>query len=194
MSVETYEQILSKIEREHPGEKVSIDLYNWGEPVLHKNLAKIITLTKSRGMPVGVSTNLNSFPNMREVLRAAPSHIRISLSGYTNGTYQQTHRGGDINVVKSNMYLLRHWLNETDSDTLVQVGYHLYKDNIGTDFDNMRRLCHELDFVFEPFLARMYPLEKMIDAMAGIIAPEDRAINDQFAVSMSKSRTEKEAE
>ena len=42
MRLDKYKQIVEKIIAEHPGERIFIDLYNWGEPILHKQLPEII--------------------------------------------------------------------------------------------------------------------------------------------------------
>jgi MoaA/NifB/PqqE/SkfB family radical SAM enzyme len=188
MKLDTYKLIVEKIIAEHPDERIFIDLYNWGEAVLHKQLPDIIRYTKGRGIGVGISSNLNVFPNMREVVRAAPTYLRVSLSGYHNGTYQRTHRGGDVNVVKANMHMLRHHLDATGSDTLVQVGFHVYRTNFPDDFQAVRRLCRELGFAFDPILARYYPLENLLKIAAGEPPPEkDREILSQLVLSLAES-------
>lgn len=184
MPIRLLERILDKIEREHAGEKIDIELYCWGEPVLHKGLAQVISLVKSHGMSVGLSCNMNDFPRMREVVSSEPDFIRISLSGYFNDVYQQTHKGGDIDAVKDNMHRLRRLLDETGASTLVQVFYHVYRHNLGDDFDLMRRLCGELDFLFHAYVASLRPVEKTIAAIQGVVAPEDQPIVDLFPVSM----------
>ncbi len=183
MSVDKYQEVLDKITREHPREKIFIDLYNWGEPGLHKHLGEIIRRTKGRGYGVGISTNLNVFPDMKDVVAAAPSYIRISLSGYFNETYQQTHRRGDINVVKANMHMVRHWIDRLSSDTIVQVGFHIYRGNFPEDFRKMRALCDDLGFIFAPTVAAIMPVEKAVQAVDFGTVPGDETILANLVVS-----------
>ncbi|MGJ5205089.1 hypothetical protein [Bradyrhizobium sp. HKCCYLR20261] len=186
MSMQMYRDILDKIKREHPGERVYIDLFNWGESALHKSLPDMIRLARENGIGIGLSTNLNSFPNMREIIRAKPGYIRISLSGYTNAVYQQTHAGGDINLVKSNMYLLRHHMDETGISVPIQVGFHVYRTNFPDDFAAVRRLCDELDFYFMPSIATFMPLEKAIHAGDGTLNDADKALFAKLVVPMEE--------
>lgn len=183
MKLEYYKKILEKITADHPDEKVFIDLYNWGEPGLHKHLGEIIALTKRFGFGVGISSNLNVFPDLKGVVEASPTYLRISLSGYFNETYQQTHKLGDINVVKANMHMLRHWLDKTDSGTIVQVGFHIYKSNFPDDFRRMRDLCEDLDFIFAPTLATLMPVEKAVADVDGKSLSTDQALLDNLVVS-----------
>lgn len=185
MPVERYQALLQKIDVEHPGEKIFIDLYNWGEPSLHKDLGEIIALTKKHGYNVGVSTNLNRFPRFGEAAQGHPTYLRISLSGFCNEVYQQTHRGGDIEIVKANMRKLREWLDATKSETIVQVGFHIYKSNFPDDFFAMRELCHSLDFIFAPTLAAMNPVEKAALIVDGKPTGDDELLA-KLVVSMSE--------
>lgn len=184
MSLETYRAILEKIALEHPGEKIFIDLYNWGEPGLHKELGEIVRMTKEKGYGVGISTNLNAFLDMGKVVRESPSYIRISLSGYYNENYKQTHRHGDINLVKANMHLLRQKIDHYRSDTIVQVGFHVYRTNFQEDFWKMKTLCEDLEFIFAPTLAAYMPGEKALKLVEGNPMDEDREILEKLVVPM----------
>jgi hypothetical protein len=186
MSIGKYEAILEKIAREHPGERVFVDLFNWGEPGLHKHLGEIIRRTRARGFGVGISTNLNVFPDMKDAVMAAPSYIRISLSGYFNETYQQTHKRGDINVVKANMHLLRSWIDRLQSDTIVEVGFHIYRSNFPEDFRRMRQLCHDLGFIFAPVVATLMPVEKAVQAVDFGTVPGEETILRNLVVSIKE--------
>ena len=187
MSLDMYQSILDKIAREHPGEKIFMDLYNWGEPGLHKQLGEIIQLTKKMGYGVGISTNLNAFPDMANVIKKNPSYIRISLSGYFNEIYQQTHKRGDINIVKANMHLLRQKLDLYKSDTIVQVGFHIYRTNFEVDFWKMQQLCEDLDFIFAPTLAALMPVEKAVKVVDKIeLNDSDKSILEKLVVSTEK--------
>ena len=186
MSLDVYKLILEKISKEHPGEKIFIDLYNWGEPGIHKHLGEIIKLTHTFGYGVGISSNLNVFADMKAAVWAQPDYIRISLSGYFNEVYQQTHKGGDINVVKANMYLLRHWIDKSQSKTIVQVGFHIYKSNFPLDFTKMRELCDELGFIFAPTIAALMPVEKAVLAVDGKPLPGHDELLNNLVVSMGE--------
>ena len=183
MALSVYQSILDKIAAEHPDEKVFVDLYNWGEPGLHKHLGEIIALTRKFGFGVGISSNLNVFPDLKAVVQARPTYLRISLSGFFNETYQRTHKAGDVNLVKANMHMLRYWLDKTGSDTIVQVGYHVYRSNFPDDFFRMRDLCEELDFIFAPTLAALMPVEKAVAAVDGKSLPADQELLDNLVVS-----------
>lgn len=185
MSVDHVRQILDKISKEQKkGKRIFIDLYNWGEPTLHPDLASCIKAVHDFGFGCGISSNMNVFPNMREVVKAEPEYIRVSLSGFSNVVYKQTHRGGDINAVKGNMHLLRHYLDQYESKTVVQVGFHIYRSNFPDDFLKVRQLCDELEFIFAPVIATLMPAEKAVAAADGDIPAEDADINDKFVISL----------
>ena len=103
MTLPLFENILKKIAAEHAGEAVQIGLYNWGESPLHPELSKFIAATRKAGFGCGTSSNFNNVGDLRTIIKADPSYIRISLSGFSNKVYQRTHKGGDIFEVKSNM-------------------------------------------------------------------------------------------
>ena len=187
MTVEIYKTVLKKIEQENPNKKIFIHLYNYGEPILHKKLSEIIKITKDFGFGCGISCNLNVFPNMADVIRSAPTYIRISLSGFKNSIYQKNHKQGDINVVKSNMHLIRYYLDKYQVDTIIQVGFHTYKSNFPDDFFRMREMCMDLDFIFAPTLASMSPAEKAILAVDGLPLDEAaQSVQDDLVVSMKR--------
>lgn len=160
MSFADFQKVLEKIRAQHPGEKIFIDLYNWGEPFLHPELPQIIRLTKEFGYGVGLSSNLNHDNHLYEAIAANPDYLRVSLSGSRNGTYQLTHCGGDIEKVLGNLQRLRRILDETGARTVVQVGFHVYKTNFAGDFDEIRELCLASGFLFAPVLASIMPAEE----------------------------------
>lgn len=186
MSHDYFVSLLDKAELEHQGKRLFIDLYNWGEPALHPDLSKLIKEVKRRGHGCGISCNLNVFPDMREVVKAEPDYIRISLSGYTNEIYQQTHRNGDVNRVKANMHMLRFHLDSYRSETIVQVGFHVYRTNFPGDFLSMRRLCDELGFIFAPVIAALMPVEKAVKAVDDRIEMADKPVLDKMVLSMKQ--------
>ena len=175
MPVELFERIVAKIKREAPVANPDVWLFNWGEPLLHPELPRIIRTLKANGLGAHVSSNLNIHRGLREAIRAEPDSLKISLSGASPEVYRRGHARGDLHLVKSNLYLLRHLLDRTRAKTRVWVGYHLYRHNLH-EREAMRALCAELGFEFHESPAMFHPVEKMIDLIDGKRSPEDAAI------------------
>jgi len=166
MSARKFEDVLTKIRADYgEHQRVFLDLYNWGEPGLHPKLSELVKLAKNAGFGVGISSNLNVFPDLRDVIKAEPDYIRVSLSGLRQATYETTHKGGSVFALLSNLYRLRDLLNLYASQTIVQMGFHVYRTNFPTDFLAARSLCDELGFLFSPVLATLMPAERTV-AMA----------------------------
>lgn len=81
-------------------------LYNYGEPLLHPQLAEIVTIAKGAGIEwVELTTNGNvrrsDLPE--SLVDAGLDFIRFSIDGATQASYEQYRVGGDLNDVLSNM-------------------------------------------------------------------------------------------
>lgn len=188
MSAGLYEQILEKIEAENTdGGKIFIDLYNWGEPGLHPELPRIIEATKSHGFGVGISSNLNVFRNMREVIKAEPNYIRVSLSGFYQEVYGRTHAKGSVYALKSNLFKLREMMDRYHPETIVQLGFHVYRSNFPRDFLAVREVCDELGFLFAPVLATLMPAEQVVTIATGQKTTVPQDLLDNLVLSVEES-------
>lgn len=168
MSLADYRKILAKM-MDEVGVVSHICLYNWGEPMLHPELSKFIDYTHSVGIAVAVSSNF-SIGNEKliyNLVKSSPDIFKISLSGYFKKTYDLTHTGGDINLVKSNLYRLKYYMTKLGKSFLVEVNYHLYKHNQGDNLQEMERLCKELGFILSTCYANYTPVERIIDFCEG---------------------------
>lgn len=187
MGVELFEAIVKKIRRESPSVKV-VHLYNWTEPTLNKNLPELIHIARKHKLRSRLSTNLTVAHNLERVMEAEPGAIVISLSGFSQSVYSQTHSGGDIELVKENMLRLRDYRNRQTRRTQISVSYHCYRHNLGEEYRQMADLCRQLDFIFVPTIAFLYPLEKVLDIYRGK-SPEDLAkLVDLLLVSPARAR------
>lgn len=146
-----------------------ISLYSWGEPFLHPELNLIIDHAHALGTATAVSTNLSiiSSNQIKKIVKSSPDYLKISVSGYYPETYNTTHTGGDVNLVKSNLYKLKYFIEKHESPIFVEVNYHLYQNNIGIDQIKMKELCDDLGFVFSPCYANVTPVERLIDYCEG---------------------------
>lgn len=86
-----------------------IRLYNWGEPLLNKDLIKMVNYAGENRIAVKISTNL-SIPitdsQAEELINANLQKIYISCDGASSSTYPIYHINGDFDIVMSNMKLL----------------------------------------------------------------------------------------
>ena len=168
MGLEDFKLVVSKMKNEIDI-VTHVSLYNWGEPFLHPDLNKIIDHLHENGIAAAVSTHLSIVTGgqIRKVIKAAPEYLKISLSGYYPNEYNVTHAGGDINLVKSNLYRIRYFIDQFKSNTLVDVNYHLYTNNNGKNLKKMQELCDELDFSLSTVNSLVMPVERVIDYVEG---------------------------
>ena len=97
MSLKTVEMVLEKY-----GNEPRIDWHNWGEPLLHKDFIAVSELIKGTHSRVSTSLSLHVSDEKLQALKNF-EHVIVSLSGMTKETYGIYHRGGNFNLVMSNL-------------------------------------------------------------------------------------------
>lgn len=172
MSPELLRQILHKAVGEMPIDFVG--LYNWTEPLLHPRIGELVMIVKSLGLKCYVSSNLNIAKRLEDLVQSAPDFLRISVSGFTNATYQKQHAGGDIEVVKSNMRLLADLVEKYRPRTHIEVYYLRWLGNFDEEL-LMEQFSRRLGFSFTADWAWMSPIEKVI----GIASEDAAAVSEQ---------------
>lgn len=187
MSFDDFKRITEKMINEL-GLVSHICLYSWGEPFLHPKLDSIIDYVHSKGIATAVSTNLSieSSDQIEKIVRTSPDYLKISLSGFYPESYNTTHTGGDIGLVKSNLYRLKYFIEKHKSSIVVDVNYHLYKNNIGIDLVKMKELCDDLGFVLSPCYANVTPVERLIDYCEGKIDAKTKKFLKLLLVGIDK--------
>lgn len=168
MTYETLEKVVKKLRLESP-ECSHVSLYSWGEPLIHPDIGKIIQLFHKNGIAVGLSTNLSheQTTKLDTAIRHSPDYLKISLSGYYPKAYNNTHQGGDITLVKSNLFRLRYLIDKYKAHTMVDINYHLYRDNNNKNLNQMIELANELGFGISTVHALVMPLERVINYCEG---------------------------
>lgn len=166
MDVDLFQRIVGKIKADNVADLPEVFLFNWGEPLLHPRIDEIINILHAAGLPSHLSTNLNVETGLKQVAKANPTNLKISLSGFTPETYSQTHVRGNLALVKSNMYRLRHYLDRFGATTRVWVGHHIYRGN-QAQIPEVAALCQELGFEHHPLAAFFQPLERLMEIVDG---------------------------
>ena len=177
-----FKQLVKKIKYDEPSLNPQIHLYNWGEPLVHPEIARFVRYTLDQGIYCGISSNLNISGTLRDVIKEGPDFFRISLSGFSQPIYGQTHERGDIERVKRNMIKMREYLTEFNKNTYVEVNYHVYKHNANQDLIDMIAFCNELDFNISPVWAFYLPLEKNLQIVEGTESERDKQLIDLLAI------------
>jgi MoaA/NifB/PqqE/SkfB family radical SAM enzyme len=186
MDLETLGKILEKASKEF--QVLGVGLFNWTEPVLHPKLPEMIRLIQDKGYSCYLSSNLNNFKNIDEVIKANPYSLRISASGFTQEVYGYSHRGGNIEKVKANMIALAEAKKKYNSTTRLHVLFHRYKHNL-KDEPLMREFAEHLGIGFEPVWAFMMPLEKILSHTEGtndlaVLSEEDNQLINNLALPL----------
>jgi hypothetical protein len=194
MDIGLFQKIIDKIVHDCQSrrEDFIVNLYNWGEATLHPQINEICDILSARRIAFHISSNMNTEMSFAHIVKAAG--LRISLSGFTNDVYQKSHVGGDVNLVISNLYRLRHTIDRHRSKVIVDVHYHIYKDNCDDRMITLAKLARELGYQFSFAYAKLGPIEKLIDYMEGSPRFTDRdretmrrmllPIEETLAVSM----------
>ena len=184
MPLATYRQVIDKIVAEN--EVVThISLYSWGEPFLNPALPEMVDYLHQRGIAAALSSNL-SIKNetlLRKVMQRDPEYLKVSLSGYYPEAYNDTHQGGDIWLVRSNLLRLRHYIDKYALNTVVDVNYHVYNNNNRRNLQKMQELCDELGFSLSQTYALIMPLERVIEKLEDRPSPSTLRLQDKLLVT-----------
>ena len=128
MKPDVYEKLIQKILRDDPYTGL-VTLYNWGEPLLNKDLPEIIRLTNQYGLLSAISSNLCLEMDFSEVVKAKPTWFRVSNSGWGEN-YEITHTGATWQVFYENLFKLRDWCHEFHPGMIIEVFFHIYRHRL----------------------------------------------------------------
>jgi MoaA/NifB/PqqE/SkfB family radical SAM enzyme len=187
MTLETFEKVFDKILVDSP-DVSHLSLYSWGEPLLHPHIDKIVAYAHERNIAVALSSNLSiKFDNrLDQLISRSPEYLKISVSGYYPTAYNNTHEGGDVNLVKSNLYRLRYAIDKYKSSTLVDINYHLYRDNSGENLMKFEELAKELGFIISKTYALIMPLERVFNYLEGQPDYQTTRLEDNLLVNINE--------
>lgn len=178
MTAENYRKVVQKMQAEIPFMN-SIYLYLWGEPLINPEIAEILKINAELGVACEVSTNLNDARHLENVILAEPEVLVVPCAG-VGEKYEVARTGGKWDVFKKHLYLLRELLDKHNSETVVRIHYHMYRDNLEEDFDEVEALAKELNFMFLPILAQIFPEYVLRQEMFGETLPEEMQRADKL--------------
>lgn len=143
MSIETINKIIEK-----HGHVLGC-WYNWGEPLLHQQFIEISKLINKTAMSF-ISTNL-SLHLSDEQLTALLNYTRvyISISGITKDIYDIYNKGGNFDLVFSNLNKIIQIRKNNLSNCIIILRFeqHLFNRH---QYESTIEFCKANDILFEP--------------------------------------------
>ena len=80
-----------------------MQLHNWGEPTLNKQLPAMIKMAKEYLLYVFFSTNLSTKFDAEELVLSGVDFITVAIDGASHETYSKYRRGGNFDIVIENL-------------------------------------------------------------------------------------------
>ncbi len=169
MSLNRFEMVLDKIKSEDPFVG-NIQLYQWGEPTLNRELPEMIQYAHKKGIKCAISSNLNANVDYRQIIEARPEWFRVSASGWGKN-YEIAHTRGDWDRFFKNLQIVSSLRNEFYPDMKIELYYHLYKHSTGESLHKFQNLCADYAVEFHPVYAYLISLDDVLAYKEGIPLP-----------------------
>jgi MoaA/NifB/PqqE/SkfB family radical SAM enzyme len=124
-----------------------INLYNFGEPLLHPSLNEILQILVDFNLRYTLSTNASQFLNLDPKLLGNLQQFFISIPGFSQKSYDKIH-GFDFEKILKNMDL---WIHLVGSDK-IQIQFHVYQFNLD-EIEYAARYFNQRGVKLFPYLA-----------------------------------------
>lgn len=112
---------------------IVVDLFNWGEPLLHPKINDIVNMLHKKGIFLQISSNLNIHDQqiLERLCDAELDLLIISISGITQEIYEKYHQQGDIKLLLDNLRYIINYKNKNKySKPIIELKYLIFKHNI----------------------------------------------------------------
>ena len=123
-----------------------LNLYNWGEPLLHKQFPEMVAYAKRWNIRVLASSNLSlqlDRSYLERVVRSGLDRLKVGMEGTTQEEYERYRIRGSFDLVKQNMRTIQEIKLELGVQTpKIGIGFHVFEHNQGS-IDEARRLHRE---------------------------------------------------
>lgn len=145
MDFSRYERILE----ESASRLLALVLYVSGEPLVHPDIFRMVRRASELKVATVLSTNgmLLDGAASESLLSAGLDCIKVVVSGFTQATYERSHRGGEISTVLRNVEALAEAKRKLSSPAILVLDFIRFPYN-GHEVDDARRFCAEHGILF----------------------------------------------
>ena len=179
MPFETFKKTIDEI-KEHT---IWLSLYSWGEPFLHREIAKFIRYAHDSNIAVIASSNMNAHlspEKAEEIVRSGLDALIISIDGTTQEVYEKYRVGGQLKNVLANVKLLAEKKRELGSRTpLLEWQFIIMRHNehqkaearqmakdLGVDLITFKKVDFPHGIYDEALLEQFLPANRAADVQA----------------------------
>jgi MoaA/NifB/PqqE/SkfB family radical SAM enzyme len=152
ISVVTFERVIDRLfALEVIDKSTVINLFNWGEPILHPDLNGILSVLNQRGLRAGISTNGSKKTNF-DVSTRGFEHFTFSVPGWSQASYDKIH-GLRFDRIISNIDATIGNMRSTGFEKDFHLSYHVYQFNAFDELRAAQEWCAERGIKFQPYYA-----------------------------------------
>ncbi|MAG48003.1 hypothetical protein CL617_05335 [archaeon] len=142
MALDTFQKVLDDV----GDSTIHLRLWNWGEPLLNKDLFKMIKRANRKKIFINISTNgtfLNK-DNVQDLVDCGLDEIIVSVDGASQKTYEKYRIGGHLDTILKGIKLLAEAKKEKNSKTpYINLQFILMSHN-EHEISEIRKIAHEL--------------------------------------------------
>lgn len=126
MSMETYSRIHSAMNYAH-----TIDFTGWGEPLLHREIYKMISMANQQGCFTTMTSNGTALNkrNAEKLIDAELGKLTISVDGMRSATYDAIRIGASFEKVTANLARLSEMTERRNSSLELCIAFTIQEDN-----------------------------------------------------------------
>jgi MoaA/NifB/PqqE/SkfB family radical SAM enzyme len=127
-----------------------IVFYNFGEPLLNKNLPALIRKAKTYDIETDINTNLSlplSDERIHDLLTSGLDYLYVSIDGFSQETYQIHRVGGNLALVKQNLERIVQVRNQLGLSTCITYNFLVFGFN-EHEVPAAQRYCDDLGIYF----------------------------------------------
>jgi len=105
MKISTFKSIVDYIAESHPDDMCVINMWGWGEPLLHDDIFDMIMYASRENIKTRISTNFNSITDTQidDICQSTLDSIIIGLDGFGESSHEIYRVGSNINKLMRNM-------------------------------------------------------------------------------------------
>ncbi len=166
------DQTINRIINQFAKELIYVTFYFQGEPLLHPKFSEYVKLLKKEKLIVGTSTNAHFLTEdtADKIIDSGLDRLIVSLDGSTAETYEKYRKGGDFDLVFSN---IRNFMKKKKALNakfpFVELQFIVFKHN-EHQINDIKALAKELEVdTLTLKTAQLYEFEDGNDLMPGLV-------------------------